>query len=46
MFGYVGVLFSRYKYDLQGIENGCVPPNQVESAFSKKKGNGKWKPIK
>ena len=30
-FGYGGVLFSRDKYDLQGIENGCVSSNQVES---------------
>ena len=30
-FGYGGLLFSRDKYDLQGIENGCVSSNQVES---------------
>ena len=29
-FGYGGVLFSRDKYDLQGIENGCVS-SKVES---------------
>ena len=30
-FGYGGVLFSRDKYDLQGIENGYVTSNQAES---------------
>ena len=30
-FGYGGVLFSRDKYDLQGIENDCVSSNQLES---------------
>ena len=30
-FGYGGVLFSRDKYDLQGIENGFVTSNQAES---------------
>ena len=40
-FGYGGVLFSRDKYDLQGIENGCAPSNQVENGNQLNKEIGK-----